>query len=630
MRLIFLILISLPLAAAEPFWQQVVSIEEKFYTPHVDTNASEDAKIDAKIDAFKQLIHSLKADPYSVENRSNPFFRPAEGDEQLYRLSAKLRANREQGYTLAMNRNRVALDSLKLRQHIFLFFSSLAKEWTTLDTKTLEKQYTDELTALKGIDNRAYEKKFTAAGSDVDETMKADITALHMHADFFRDVLNYLQYHTHSLHYRSLVQRLQLGSLIAAVNDNAFASKVNVVLRYLKLNAGQLTLFTAVLLAWGIASLFFFWLYRRFIALISSRKSAIDEMLLNSIESSRRPVFILIIVFGIDLGFEILRYPHPPEATGLDVFYFIYLVLFSYILMVLVDNFFYHYLLKETGLKNLNMRGELVNLIVSIIKVVIVIITALFFLVHLGVNITGLVASLGIGGLALALAAKDTLSNFFGLLKILSDNSLSQGDLIEAGKVYGTVVEIGFISTNIRTADNGLIIVPNDQLVNNPLKNWSRRQMGRLIKMQIRVSYGSDREQLAKAVDAIHDMLYNHPDTVDPDQTDDDLHAQLSKQEKRMISVEDKFGVKNLLAVYLDELSESSMDILVFTYSKSVAWLDWLAVKQDVIYKIWEILDAHGLAFAFPSQSLYFDRANVEETIAPLKTGAASGGSGAD
>ena len=358
--------------------------------------------------------------------------------------------------------------------------------------------------------------------------------------------------------------------------------------------------------------------YRLAVLLINRKHDDMDELWLGSIQSIRRPLFIVILTFGLDLGLEILAYPNPSKDESVNLFYFVYLIMFSYIVMILVDNFFYQYLTKRSEMKNGRMRGELVNLIVSIIKIVIFIAALMIFLIHINVNITGFVASLGIGGLAVALAAKDTLSNFFGLLKILSDNSFSQGDWIEAGEVNGIVVEIGFISTDIRTFDNALITVPNEKLANAPLKNWNRRKIGRRIMMHVGVTYGSDREQLGKAIEAIREMLYNHPDTVRPGEADEELYQELQKREKKLVSVDDKFGIKTNLMVYLDQLSASSMDILIYTFTNTVNWQEWLTVKQDIIFKIWEILDAHGLSFAFPSQSLYFDSDNLEATVGQM------------
>lgn len=631
MRLfVFLIVLGVQLFAAEGFWQQLIDTEQHFYAQPVaapEANASavhgdagETGSVDAKFEAFNALIAGLKSRPFSVQNPENVFFRPAQMDEQLYKLATRIRINGEQGFVQAENRDRIAVETLKLRQRIFDFFATLSADWTDLNADALQARLSAELDALKAIDVKRYEGPYTASGAkgDTADAISANLSALRVQYYFYQDFLGYLQLNPQMLHYRSLLQRLQLGSIIAAINNNGAAAEINTVLRYLKLDLGRLTLaLGSILLAWLVAVFLFFRVYRLMVALITRKEDALDEMMLNNIENIRRPVFILILAFGLELGLEILRYPKP-AVTGSTVFYFVYLVTLSYILVILVDNFFYHFLVKRTEEKNKQMRGELVNLILSIIKIVVFVTAILVFLVHIGVNITGLVASLGIGGLAVALAAKDTLSNFFGLLKILSDNSFSQGDWIQAGDVEGTVVEIGFISTDIRTFDNALITVPNEKLANSPLKNYNRRQVGRRIKMHIGVTYGSDREQLKQAVEAIRDMLLHHPDTVIPGEMDSDLFARLQKSEKRLISVEDKYGIKTSLMVYLDQLSSSSMDILIYTFTNTVKWDEWLTVKQDIIFKIWEILDAHDLEFAFPSQSLYFDKANIADAVGPM------------
>lgn len=630
--LLIVLLLGIQLLAAEGFWQQVMQTESRFYAPNetnasAETNASmasddaaEAVDVDAKLEAFNALTAALRQNPYAVQNPENPFFRPAQMDEALYKLTTRIRINREHGYTLAVERDQIAVETLKLKQRIYTFFALLSAEWTELDDAELAKRLQAEQTALDGIDVKAYEQKYLGSandGSDLQKALRDNLLQLRMHYYFYRDYLGYLQLNPEKLHYRSLLQRLQLGSIIAAINNNAVAAQVNTLLRYVKLDLGRLTLFAlSILIAWLMAMFLYFKVYGIMHKLITRKKDMLDDMMLSNIDNIRRPIFLLVLAFGIELGLEVLHYPNPNE-TGETVFYFIYLVTLSYILVILIDNFFFHFLLKQAELRNKQLRSELVNLILSIIKIIVFVTAILIFLVHIGVNITGLVASLGIGGLAVALAAKDTLSNFFGLLKILSDNSFSQGDWIQAGDVEGTVVEIGFISTDIRTFDNALITVPNEKLANVPLKNYNRRKVGRRIKMHIGVTYGSDREQLKQAIEAIHQMLYEHPGIVVPGKYDNELYRQLKQKEKRLISVEDKFGIKTNLMVYLDQLSASSMDILIYTFTNTVNWEEWLRIKQDVIFKIWEILDAHDLEFAFPSQSLYFDKENIGEAVAP-------------
>ena len=223
---------------------------------------------------------------------------------------------------------------------------------------------------------------------------------------------------------------------------------------------------------------------------------------------------------------------------------------------------------------------------------------------RLGFNVSAIIASLGIGGLAVALATKDILANFFASVMLLFDNSFSQGDWIVCGDIEGTVVEIGLRKTTIRTFDNALIFVPNSKLASDPIRNWNRRKLGRRIRMVLGVEYGSKISQLKKCVDDIKDMLIEHPDIA----TSEDMGSRLtSRYRQNIVSVDDLAGYKSNLFVVIDELGDSSVNILVYCFSKTIVWGDFLAVKQDVILKIMQIVQNNGLSFAFPSQSLYIE-----------------------
>jgi MscS family membrane protein len=226
----------------------------------------------------------------------------------------------------------------------------------------------------------------------------------------------------------------------------------------------------------------------------------------------------------------------------------------------------------------------------------------------MGINISGVIASLGIGGLAVALAAKDTLSNFFGLIKIIFDESFSQGDWISTTDVEGTVIEIGFISTKIRTFDNSMITVPNEKLANTSIKNWSRRAVGRRIKLYIGVTYNSNAKDIQNAINDIHQMLLEHNSISTPQKIDKKNITKRYVQSSKFVSLDNKLGIKSTLMVYLDRFSDSSIDILVYSFSKTTDWEEWMRVKQDVLYKIWSILEKNNLEFAFPSQSIYLEK----------------------
>ncbi len=647
-KTLLLLAFSTLLFAAVSFWQQLIEIEQRFYSAEAlrpigvkkkpeppktaDANATvpkerllesaleSSTEIDEKFKAFKTLLTALKLQPYTVQDPQNPFFHPARAQEELFKLATKVRINRDNGYMLAVERDRIAIKTLKLKQQIYVFFASLAVKWTDIETETLKSDIKKEYEKLKTYKLAELEKKYAELdpGNPIAEALRKNLVELRMHYYFYKDILSYMMLNPGILHYESLLQRLELGQIITAINRTDAAIEVNNVLRYVKLDLGRLVLFIAVMVGAGIlALLFYFKAYELFRYLITREEDEYDDLLLANLDNVRRPILILILTAGLELGLEALRYPNPPENGGI-LFYFIYLMTISFIIVTLIDNFVFHFLLKRAKATNREMRQELVNLVISIIKIIVFLIAGLLFLVRLGVNITGLIASLGIGGLAVALAAKDTLSNFFGLLKILTDNSFSQGDWIEADDIEGTVVEIGFISTDIRTFDNALITVPNEKLANAALKNWNRRSVGRRIKMHIGVTYGSDREKLMDAIDAIRKMLHEHPGIASPDKFDPRAFRNRYKRERKLVSTADKYGIKTTLLVYLDELADSSMNILIYAFSSSTVWEEWLAVKEDVIFKIWEILEAHDLEFAFPSQSLYFDRDNLESTVAPV------------
>ena len=640
-RLLLVCLAASLLFAASGFWERVVEIEKKFYAPKElkqksgskEINATAEQKpldassmVDERVSQFNQLISILKEKPYDVKNPQNPFFNPFEAKKEHARLTARIGVNKEYGYSGAVVRDRMALKALETKEHIYRFFVRLADEWTSMDDKALKSAIEDEMKYLGSIPMQEFLKAYEESKllkDAISVQIVQNYIQLKMHAAFYSDFLNYLSSNPSLLHYRSLTAMFKLDEIIDKINGIELFAKLNTYLRYVRLDMGRVLIFFLImLLAWGASFAIYYRLYAFLKMQILKKRDRVDEMLLANLDGIRKPLYLLVLAFGFELGLEVLLYPKPmAESAGL-IFYAIYLGIGAYIIMVVIDSLFFDYLVKHGELKNRQMRQELINLVISILKITVVTIALFMLLVKMGVNITGLLASLGIGGLAIALAAQNTLSNFFGLLKIIFDNSFSQGDWIETKDVEGTVVEIGFISTFIRTFDNALITVPNSTLANTPLKNWSKRTVGRRIKMHLGVTYGSKRENITNALEELKQMLVSHPDIATPQKIDTGLIRKRSRKEKKLISAEDKYGVKTTLLVYLDEFADSSVNILIYAFTKTTNWEEWLAIKQDVLLKIWEIMDRNDLDFAFPSESLYFDPDNVKESF---KTIAKSG-----
>jgi MscS family membrane protein len=225
------------------------------------------------------------------------------------------------------------------------------------------------------------------------------------------------------------------------------------------------------------------------------------------------------------------------------------------------------------------LSREIGNFFIKTLRVVIIIFGILSVLQEWGINVSAFIASLGIGGLAFALAAKDTVANLFGGLTILADKAMKLGDWVKVGIVEGIVEDIGLRTTKIRTFEKSLITVPNSYIANNPIENFSRRK-NRRIKMYVGIVYDTPFEAVERIVNEIRAMLINHP-RIDKTQT---------------------------LLVYLDELGDSSLNIFVYTFTDTADWKEYLEIKQDVIFQILKIVEKNGSALAFPSQSLYIEK----------------------
>ncbi|MBM3402976.1 MAG: mechanosensitive ion channel family protein, partial [Bacteroidetes bacterium] len=209
------------------------------------------------------------------------------------------------------------------------------------------------------------------------------------------------------------------------------------------------------------------------------------------------------------------------------------------------------------------------------------IITIIFaFFVILGsvfnLNVATIIAGLGIGGIAVALAAQDTLQNLLGSFTIFADKPFLVGDLIRIDHFEGTVEKVGFKSTAIRTLDKTLVIIPNKKMVDSPLENLSLRNLRRM-KFNIGLRYDTSPEVMRKIAEEIRQLLDKHPAT-----TDDTL-------------------------VTFDSFGDSSLNIQILYFIEIVDYNEYMRIRQDFNYRIMEIVSANGAEFAFPSQTVFHE-----------------------
>ena len=325
------------------------------------------------------------------------------------------------------------------------------------------------------------------------------------------------------------------------------------------------------------------------------------------------PLRVLLVVIAGAQATRILFLRESDERM-LSLLDTLYVVLIAWALLRLIDNFVMLYS-SELLRRHPTLRGELVNFLSSMTRFLVILIALLYLLQRSGFDIRALLASLGIGGLAVAFAAKETIANIFGCISIIADDMFQQGDWIVTPNGEGTVIDVGLRSTKIRTFDNAVIFLPNAYVAGIDVRNWSRRKLGRRIKFTLGLEYGSDMQQVKKTVDDIRAMLIAHQDIAD---SSTDTSKYTKQQLGKISDALDGQGIKRTLLVYLDALGDSSIDILIYCFSKTIDWEGWLQVKQDVIFRCCAIVEANGLSIAFPSRTLYLrqDGGQAKDAVA--------------
>jgi len=182
-----------------------------------------------------------------------------------------------------------------------------------------------------------------------------------------------------------------------------------------------------------------------------------------------------------------------------------------------------------------------------------------------------------LGGLAFALAAKDLLANIFSGMVIIADRPFSIGDWIKTSDLEGTIEDINFRSTKIRTFEHALVTVPNSNLINAPIINFTKREMRR-ITFNLGVTYDTPSQALKKCIEKIQHMLVQHP------------------------SIDNK-----TIFVKFDSFGENGLHIFMYFFTKTTVWEEYLNIKQDVNFQILKILEEENVSIAFPRTSHYFE-----------------------
>lgn len=284
----------------------------------------------------------------------------------------------------------------------------------------------------------------------------------------------------------------------------------------------------------------------------------------------------LLVCLMVFIFFPVLQLP-----PGFGYVVLILLRLTNTVLVVLLTLRIIHLFrsyLSYLALKSKNPTDEnLIPIVIRIVNIIVIVAGVFHALSIFNVNVTALIAGLSIGGLAIALAAQETVKNLIGSMMIYADRPFKIGDLITVGSVTGVIEDIGFRSTRIRTLDTSLVSVPNGNLMNETINNLGERK-NRRFNTNITVAYHTPPELLEKFVSGLREIALTHPE----------------------IEKEDMF-------IHLNNLNSSSMDIIFHVYFKTNEWGKELQWREEVIMLILHLAKELGVNFAYPSTSLYIE-----------------------
>ncbi len=341
-----------------------------------------------------------------------------------------------------------------------------------------------------------------------------------------------------------------------------------------------------VLAAVGVLFVFLFArrLFSRFIiraltALTKRTRTKIDDQILKAIEEPLRFIFVVV---GVYAAGQVAPFPEAVSAVldklvrsliAFTIFWTLYRCIepLSFVLDQLFDR-----------LGGVGLRESLRGFVTKLGKFVIACLGVVAILEEWDFNVAAVLGGLGLIGMAVAFGAQNLIANLFAGVVIFLDHVFEKGDWIRSPDVEGTVEDIGFRTTKIRRFDQAVVTIPNSKLSGEALINFSR-MTNRRIYWMIGIEYRATETQLRNIVNGISEYVYSNDDfETDP--------------------------AKTTTLINVDSFNDSSIDIMLYCFTKTKKWSEWMGIKETLAFKIKEIVEANGAGFAFPSSSLYVEK----------------------
>lgn len=310
--------------------------------------------------------------------------------------------------------------------------------------------------------------------------------------------------------------------------------------------------------------------------LTKKTKTKLDDIILRAV---RKPLPILVFAIGIRFGLGVLSLTGTVRGIADVAFKAFFILFLAYFTLRLIERLTKDYFLPRAEKTDTQLDDQLIPLLSKTLKIFVVVVAALAGMSSFGINVSSLVAGLGIGGLAIALAAKDTLSNIFGSFTIIADRPFRVNDRIRIRDYEGFVVSIGLRSTIIRTSDGRAITMPNNLVVNRSVINY-HTHTNRRIKEIMGLRYDTSVKKLRKAMELL---------------------------EKILGSTE---GVKPGFQVHFTEFGDFAINLELRYFTNSNKNRGLRKVRQKVNLRIMEEFDKAKIEFSLPTQTIVLEEKN--------------------
>ena len=309
-----------------------------------------------------------------------------------------------------------------------------------------------------------------------------------------------------------------------------------------------------------------------------------------------RPIELLILIVTFYLAINQLDYPlnevifrrselvnkvpviyEVKVLSVIDKLFLLVFIISVFRIILRIIDFIAYVVINKVSLTESKSHAQMVPFAKELSKIVMIIF-AVFVLMGsvFNLNVATIIAGLGIGGIAVALAAQDTLQNLLGSFTIFADKPFVVGDLVRVDKYEGTIEKVGFRSTLLRTLDKTLVIIPNKKMVDSPLENLTLRNLRRM-KFNIGLKYDTSTQVMLKISKEIEKFVNDHPST------------------------------SNDTLVTFDSFGDSALYIQVLYFTEIIEYNDSMRIRQDINYQIIKIVTDNGASFAYPSQTVYHE-----------------------